>query len=118
MKKFLLVCSVFFLLFWQISSRIPRPVLEVAYGISLTFIKEYGVEYLVIPPPTAEELLNAYAGLFSFPSLSSQFCIGNSSSSLVITEMRGFVTARSLPDISRAARHILKDYVNVVHLDG
>ncbi|OWA53125.1 Calnexin [Hypsibius exemplaris] len=71
-----------------ICSRIPRVTLEVEYGISLKFVKEYGVEYHIIPPPTGDELLSAYA------------------------DMRGFVTARGLPDIAKAARHILKDYVN------
>ncbi|XP_055333544.1 large subunit GTPase 1 homolog [Paramacrobiotus metropolitanus] len=71
-----------------ICSRIPRSALESKYGIQLPFVKEYGVDYEIIPPPTAEEFLNAYAS------------------------MRGFVTARALPDISRAARHILKDYIN------
>ncbi|GAV08082.1 hypothetical protein RvY_17827 [Ramazzottius varieornatus] len=71
-----------------ICSRISRTDLEKEYGIKLPFIKEYGIDYLITPPPTAEEFLNAYA------------------------EMRGFVTARGLPDSSKAARYILKDYVN------
>ena len=46
---------------FQICSRIPRHVLEEFYGIMMPLVKEYGVEYLITPPPTAEEFLNAYA---------------------------------------------------------
>lgn len=90
----------------QICSRIPRSVLEAAYGVTIPFIREYGIDYHIIPPPTAEEFLAAYASMF-FPL---KFFVPDQ---FVSTALRGFVTARGLPDISRVARHVLKDYVNV-----
>ncbi|XP_043194133.1 large subunit GTPase 1 homolog [Amphibalanus amphitrite] len=63
---------------------IPRPVLERTYGLMLPLPRE-GEQ--PDRPPTAEELLNAYG------------------------YMRGFMTARGLPDNPRSARVILKDFV-------
>ncbi|KAF0296125.1 Large subunit GTPase 1 [Amphibalanus amphitrite] len=62
----------------------PRPVLERTYGLMLPLPRE-GEQ--PDRPPTAEELLNAYG------------------------YMRGFMTARGLPDNPRSARVILKDFV-------
>ncbi|KAJ8939176.1 hypothetical protein NQ318_017073 [Aromia moschata] len=66
-----------------VTSLIPRRVLESKYGIMLPAPME-GED--PDRPPTAEELLNAYA------------------------YNRGFMTANGQPDNSRAARYILKDY--------
>ncbi|XP_019864907.1 large subunit GTPase 1 homolog isoform X2 [Aethina tumida] len=68
-----------------VSSLIPRHVIEDKYGIMLPQPLEGEDE---TRPPTAEELLNAYA------------------------YNRGFMTANGQPDNSRAARYILKDYMN------
>lgn len=66
-----------------VCDRIPRDFLEQKYGIALPALlpDEHGRK------PTAEEVLNAYAFV------------------------RGFMTQSGLPDQSRAARIILKDYV-------
>lgn len=69
-----------------VARRIPQPFLEAVYGISITTrpLEEGGSG-----TPTAEELLRAYA------------------------RARGFATTgQGQPDESRAARYILKDYVN------
>lgn len=69
-----------------VTSRIPRRFLEAVYGIS---IKTRPLEEGGTGDPTAEELLRAYASA------------------------RGFHTqGLGQPDQSRAARYILKDYVN------
>lgn len=64
---------------------IPRHVLQATYRIFIPSPRE-GED--INRPPTAEEFLNAYG------------------------YMRGFITQRSLPDVSRSARYILKDFVN------
>ncbi|KAG8178799.1 hypothetical protein JTE90_024661 [Oedothorax gibbosus] len=64
---------------------IPREVLQAMYSI---LIKSPGEGRDPNSPPTAEELLNAHG------------------------YMRGFMTQRGLPDNSRSARYILKDFVN------
>jgi large subunit GTPase 1 len=69
-----------------ITRRVPQPFLEALYGIKIRMrpIEEGGTGI-----PTAEELLSAYA------------------------RARGFTrTGQGQPDESRAARYILKDYVN------
>jgi large subunit GTPase 1 len=69
-----------------VARRIPKPFLEAVYGIQIRTrpIEEGGTGI-----PTAEELLSAYA------------------------RHRGFMTqGLGQPDQSRAARYILKDYVN------
>ncbi|KAL1880234.1 hypothetical protein VTK73DRAFT_6062 [Phialemonium thermophilum] len=69
-----------------VAQRIPRPFLEAVYGIQ---IRTRPVEEGGTGIPTAEELLSAYA------------------------RHRGFMTqGQGQPDQSRAARYILKDYVN------
>ncbi|XP_068209925.1 large subunit GTPase 1 homolog [Palaemon carinicauda] len=68
-----------------IANHIPRSVFENMYGINLPAPIE-GEDPL--RPPTSEELLNCYGF------------------------MRGFMTPRGIPDNSRAARYVLKDYVN------
>lgn len=66
--------------------RIPQPFLEAIYGIT---IKTRAIEEGGTGVPTAEELLRAYASA------------------------RGFKTSgMGQPDQSRAARYVLKDYVN------
>ncbi|KAI9555173.1 hypothetical protein GHT06_017688 [Daphnia sinensis] len=67
-----------------IASLIPRSILESTYGI---FIPKPSEGEDTNRPPTSEELLNAYGF------------------------MRGFMTARGLPDNPRSSRHILKDFV-------
>lgn len=69
-----------------VAKRIPKPFLEAVYGMKITVrpIEEGGTGV-----PTAEEMLSAYA------------------------KARGFTrTGQGQPDESRAARYILKDYVN------
>nr|CAD7199776.1 unnamed protein product [Timema douglasi] len=68
-----------------VASLIPRHILEDRYGIMLPAPLE-GEDPL--RPPTAEELLNAYG------------------------YNRGFMTQNGQPDNPRAARYILKDFVN------
>lgn len=65
-----------------IASLIPKRIFQEIYGITLTTEEEES-EYA-----TKEEILNSYG------------------------YARGFMTQRGLPDISRAARVILKDFVN------
>uniref|UniRef100_A0A8D2KW21 Large subunit GTPase 1 homolog n=1 Tax=Varanus komodoensis TaxID=61221 RepID=A0A8D2KW21_VARKO len=68
----------------HVPPRIPRPVLEATYGISLIQPREDE------PPdrqPTSEELLTAYG------------------------YARGFMTDHGQPDQPRSARYVLKDYV-------
>ncbi|KAL9624622.1 MAG: hypothetical protein Q9160_001287 [Pyrenula sp. 1 TL-2023] len=69
-----------------VAQRIPQPFLEAVYGIKIPIrpLEEGGTG-----TPTAEELLRAYA------------------------RARGFATTgQGNPDESRAARYVLKDYVN------
>lgn len=69
-----------------VAKRIPKPFLEAIYGMKINTrpLEEGGTGI-----PTAEELLSAYA------------------------KARGFArTGQGQPDESRAARYILKDYVN------
>ncbi|KAG5882336.1 hypothetical protein JTB14_037621 [Gonioctena quinquepunctata] len=68
-----------------VTSEVPRHVIEDRYGIMLPKPLE-GED--PDRAPTAEELLNAYA------------------------YNRGFMTANGQPDNARAARYILKDYMN------
>ncbi|GAO17287.1 uncharacterized protein UV8b_03803 [Ustilaginoidea virens] len=69
-----------------VSQRIPKPFLEAIYGIH---IKTRPVEEGGTGVPTAEELLRAYASA------------------------RGFSTqGLGQPDVARASRYVLKDYVN------
>jgi large subunit GTPase 1 len=68
-----------------IAHLIPRHILEDKYGIMLPEPMESEDPNR---PPTSEELLNAYA------------------------YNRGFMTANGQPDNPRAARYILKDYMN------
>lgn len=69
-----------------VAKRIPQPFLEAVYGIK---IRTRALEEGGTGIPTAEELLMAYA------------------------KARGFTrTGQGQPDESRAARYILKDYVN------
>lgn len=68
-----------------VANQFPRSVFESMYGITLPAPLEGEDPHR---PPTSEELLNSYGF------------------------MRGFMTARGLPDNPRAARYILKDYVN------
>lgn len=64
--------------------RIPRNVLEAVYGINLTAPQE---EEDPNRAPLSHELLSAYG------------------------YMRGFMTSHGVPDVSRSARYVLKDYV-------
>lgn len=64
--------------------RIPRNILEAVYGISIAQPSE---EEEPDRAPFADELLSAYG------------------------YMRGFMTSHGIPDGSRSARYILKDYV-------
>lgn len=67
------------------TTHIPRNVFEMYYGITIPKPKEYEDQNRV---PTAEELCSTYA------------------------IYRGYMNHKGMPDVSRAARLILKDYVN------
>jgi large subunit GTPase 1 len=69
-----------------VCNRIPRPVLERAYGVVLPPPTEYEDPNR---PPTSEELLQACA------------------------TVGGYFSSHGVPNESIVARHILKDYVNV-----
>ncbi|KAJ0966332.1 hypothetical protein J5N97_027470 [Dioscorea zingiberensis] len=68
-----------------VADRVPRHALESIYNITLPKPKPYESQSR---PPTASELLRAYCS------------------------SRGHVGSRGLPDETRAARHILKDYID------
>ncbi|EPS59426.1 hypothetical protein M569_15382, partial [Genlisea aurea] len=68
-----------------VAERVPRSVIEGTYGIALPKPKPYEPRSR---PPSASELLRAYCG------------------------SRGYVAAGGLPDETRAARTILKDYID------
>lgn len=67
------------------ATHIPRNVIEMYYGIQIVKPKDYEDQNRI---PTSEELCSAYA------------------------INRGYRNHKSMPDVSRAARLILKDYVN------
>lgn len=67
-----------------VAERVPRDVIEEVYNISLPKPKAYESR---LRPPLASELLRTY-------------CLS-----------RGYVAASGLPDETRAARQILKDYI-------
>lgn len=67
-----------------VAERVPRDVIEQVYNISLPKPKSYESRFR---PPLASELLRTY-------------CLS-----------RGYVAASGLPDETRAARQILKDYI-------
>ncbi|MCD9637735.1 GTPase LSG1-2, partial [Datura stramonium] len=68
-----------------VANRVPRKIIEDVYNISLPKPKPYEPQSR---PPTGAELLRAYCG------------------------SRGYVASSGLPDETRAARQILKDYVD------
>lgn len=68
-----------------VANRVPRRVIEDVYNISLPKPKSYELQ---TRPPWASELLRAYCA------------------------SRGYVAASGLPDETRAARQILKDYID------
>ncbi|KAK4492294.1 hypothetical protein RD792_003097 [Penstemon davidsonii] len=68
-----------------VANRVPRPVIEGVYRISLPKPKPYESQSR---PPLAAELLRAYCA------------------------SRGYVASSGLPDETRAARQILKDYID------
>ncbi|CAI9105793.1 OLC1v1004806C2 [Oldenlandia corymbosa var. corymbosa] len=68
-----------------VANRVPRQVIEQVYNISLPKPKPYESE---TRPPLASELLRAYCA------------------------SRGYVASSGLPDETRAARQILKDYID------
>lgn len=65
---------------------IPREILESIYGIN---IPEPGEGQDPDRPPTADEFLSAYS------------------------RVRGFMTSHGVPDCSRGARYIIKDFLSV-----
>uniref|UniRef100_A0A1J3J582 Large subunit GTPase 1 n=1 Tax=Noccaea caerulescens TaxID=107243 RepID=A0A1J3J582_NOCCA len=67
-----------------VAERVPRQAIEEVYNISLPKPKAYEFQFR---PPLASELLKTY-------------CLS-----------RGYVAASGLPDETRAARQILKDYI-------
>lgn len=72
-----------------VTSRIPKAFLEAVYGIRIRPLRRDDLRRAPSSTPTAEELLTAYA------------------------RARGFTkSGQGMPDESRAARYILKDYVN------
>ncbi|XP_027148808.1 GTPase LSG1-2 [Coffea eugenioides] len=68
-----------------VANRVPRQMIEDVYNISLPKPKSYELQ---TRPPLASELLRAYCA------------------------SRGYVAASGLPDETRAARQILKDYID------
>ncbi|XP_075078000.1 GTPase LSG1-2 [Nicotiana tabacum] len=68
-----------------VANRVPRKIIEDVYNISLPKPKPYESQSR---PPTAAELLRTYCA------------------------SRGYVAASGLPDETRAARQMLKDYVD------
>ncbi|KAL2328397.1 hypothetical protein Fmac_021824 [Flemingia macrophylla] len=68
-----------------VADRVPRHVIEEIYKIRLAKPKPYESQYR---PPLASELLRAYCA------------------------SRGYVASSGLPDETRAARQILKDYID------
>ncbi|CAA0818867.1 GTPase LSG1-2 [Striga hermonthica] len=68
-----------------VANRVPRPVIEAVYKISLPKPKPYEAQNRA---PLAVELLRAYCA------------------------SRGYVASAGLPDETRAARQILKDYID------
>lgn len=68
-----------------VANRVPRQVIEAVYNISLPRPKAYESQSR---PPLASEFLRAYCA------------------------SRGYVAASGLPDETRAARQILKDYID------
>lgn len=82
--------------------RIPKVIIEHTYGLSIRSRRD---EETILERAIAEDLLTAYAGewlLLLRPSLSN-----------VKQVARGFARAgQGNPDEARAARYILKDYVN------
>ncbi|CAK9169541.1 unnamed protein product [Ilex paraguariensis] len=68
-----------------VANRVPRHIIEDVYKISLPKPKPYELQSR---PPSASELLRAYCA------------------------SRGYVASSGLPDETRAARQILKDYID------
>lgn len=68
-----------------VANRVPRQMIEDVYNISLPKPKSYELQ---TRPPLASELLRVYCA------------------------SRGYVAASGLPDETRAARQILKDYID------
>ncbi|CDP15565.1 unnamed protein product [Coffea canephora] len=68
-----------------VANRVPRQMIEDVYNISLPKPKSYELQ---TRPPLASELLRTYCA------------------------SRGYVAASGLPDETRAARQILKDYID------
>lgn len=87
--------------------RVPREVLEGMYGLS---IRTKSVEEGGDGKVTAEGLLIAYAGLFKLCLL---WLMRQLTLRFTSTVARGFArSGQGNPDEARAARYILKDYVN------
>jgi large subunit GTPase 1 len=79
---------------WQVTNlicqRIPREIINAAYGIHLPVPAEYELRergLTEVPPPTGEELLTT-------------FCIARSI----------FASSSGIPDFTRAARFVIRDY--------
>lgn len=89
-----------------IASLIPRRILESTYGI---FIPKPMEGEDLSRPPTSEELLNAYGCNINTCHCNQYVYELTRQFGLV---MRGFMTARGLPDNPRSSRHILKDFVS------
>lgn len=93
-----------------ICTLIPRHILEMKYGIMIPKPEE-GED--PNRSPFSEELLNAYACMRIFHIRFNIFF--NDISKIfnnIIADNRGFMTANGQPDNSRAARYVLKDFVN------
>ncbi|KAF8633007.1 hypothetical protein AX15_001604 [Amanita polypyramis BW_CC] len=86
-----------------VSKRIPKEVLEATYGLSIKVksIEEGGNDQV-----TAENLLKAYASTYSVLVMLINY-------KTWLSVARGFMrSSQGNPDEARAARYILKDYVN------
>jgi len=93
----------------MVASLIPRHVFEEKYGIMIPKPRE-GED--PERPPTAEEILSAYGCEFLFYTdrkLTFRDILENNL--FVFSDNRGFMTQRGLPDVSRSARCVLKDFV-------
>jgi hypothetical protein len=90
----------------QVSNRVPRDVFEALYGITLP---APAMHEPADRPPTSRELLNCFASACCCCCWWWWWWTGSDRTGTVA---RGLMSPHGLPDDARAARRILKDYVN------